>query len=95
MADWKFSGDDDTESKMHNNISYARIKLRIWARTAAFLLVLVGVYHFMGAAYFGLPAFEPYAQLVPEIVAKADGGAVFDAGHLITIAVGSALVWWL
>ena len=93
MADWKYSDESTTKSKVYNKALYLRMKLRTWVRAAGLVLVLIGVYHFM-APYFAVPVLEVYVDVVPDILAKAKGGSVFQAGHVITIAVGAAIVQW-
>mgnify|MGYP006271686893 FL=1 len=69
-------------------------KVRNLVRLGGMLLVLLGVYHFLFTVQFGLPALEIYQQYVPQMLAVADGGGVFDAGHLIPIVVGAIIVWF-
>ena len=69
-------------------------KVRNLVRLGGMLLVLLGVYPFLFPVQFGLLAVEISQQYVPQMLAVADGGGVFDAGHLIPIVVGAIIVWF-
>jgi len=86
--------DNQTSTSYKTTATLVWFKLRNIIRFSGLLLVLVGVWHFMGVVYFGLPELAIYNAYVPEMMATTESGGVFDAGHLIPIVIGTVVVWF-
>jgi len=95
MTPWRDTDTDTASSRDYRTTAtLLYFKLRNLIRFSGLLLVLVAVWHFMGTIYLGLPSLEIYNQYVPEMIAVTDSGGAFDAGHLIPMVIGAAIVWF-
>ena len=96
VSDMIPSNDNDTQTSndYRTTATLLWLKVRNLIRLSGLLLFLVGVWHFMGTIYLGLPSLEIYNAYVPEMIAVTDSGGAFDAGHLIPMVIGAILVWF-